>query len=413
MESNLKYITLVWTQCGLGYKEKTKMSDHIIVKTLPKRVATKNKGIYYREIQQTTIDTKGNIKTKVIDKVFIVRYRDLRQERLVTIGKYSEGIREAYCKVKRNEFLTLAKNGELPVQIKSRVKKNIITFDEIAQRHYDEKALHNRDNEKAKRRYELHVKPSIGTMDITTITSEQMQKIQQKKIKTHAPKTVNLIINEASVIFNYAIDKEFIAINPTKKVKRLSIDNQRERFLTSEEITLLLDTVKDNEQLTLFVMLALRTGGRLHAISSIQKKDVDLHHKFLMLKDEKNNSTYKVFIEDPTLIALLAERLKKIQVRDIVLDYKLTGIHYVDKHISNQLQPILNKLFNDGLKENDRKNRVVIHTLRHTFASHLAINSTPIFTIQKLMNHADIAMTMRYAKLAPESGRDAIKELYK
>ena len=30
---------------------------------------------------------------------------------------------------------------------------------------------------------------------------------------------------------------------------------------------------------------------------------------------------------------------------------------------------------------------VVIHSLRHTFASHLAINGTPIFTVQKLMNH--------------------------
>lgn len=59
---------------------------------------------------------------------------------------------------------------------------------------------------------------------------------------------------------------------------------------------------------------------------------------------------------------------------------------------------IFNKLFNQKLDKNDRKNRVVVHTLRHTFASHLAINGTPIFTIQKLMNHKDIKMTMRYAK---------------
>ena len=59
----------------------------------------------------------------------------------------------------------------------------------------------------------------------------------------------------------------------------------------------------------------------------------------------------------------------------------------------------------------DRKNKVVIHTLRHTFASHLAINGTPIFTIQKLMNHKDIKMTLRYAKLSPDSGREAILNL--
>jgi site-specific recombinase XerD len=46
------------------------------------------------------------------------------------------------------------------------------------------------------------------------------------------------------------------------------------------------------------------------------------------------------------------------------------------------------------------------------FASHLAINGTPIFTIQKLMNHRDISMTMRYAKLAPDSGRETIENLF-
>ena len=72
---------------------------------------------------------------------------------------------------------------------------------------------------------------------------------------------------------------------------------------------------------------------------------------------------------------------------------------------------ILNDLFNIGIDLEDRKNKVVIHTLRHTFASHLAINGTPIFTIQKLMNHKDIKMTLRYAKLSPDSGRESILNL--
>ena len=75
------------------------------------------------------------------------------------------------------------------------------------------------------------------------------------------------------------------------------------------------------------------------------------------------------------------------------------------------MKKIIDDLFNQGMDVNDRKNRVVFHSLRHTFASHLAINGTPIFTIQKLMNHKDITMTMRYAKLAPDSGREAIENL--
>ncbi len=59
-----------------------------------------------------------------------------------------------------------------------------------------------------------------------------------------------------------------------------------------------------------------------------------------------------------------------------------------------------------------QKNRAVIHTLRHTFASHLAINGTPIFTVQKLLNHSKIDMTLRYAKLMPDSGREFVDVIY-
>ncbi|WP_330848527.1 tyrosine-type recombinase/integrase [Aliarcobacter butzleri] len=62
----------------------------------------------------------------------------------------------------------------------------------------------------------------------------------------------------------------------------------------------------------------------------------------------------------------------------------------------------------NSLKQNDK---IVFHSLRHTFASHLAINGTPIFTIQKLMNHKDIRMTLRYAKLSPDSRREAVINL--
>ena len=61
------------------------------------------------------------------------------------------------------------------------------------------------------------------------------------------------------------------------------------------------------------------------------------------------------------------------------------------------------------MANDDFANRVVIHTLRHTFASHLAIKGTPILTIKKLMNHSDINHTLRYAKLGSNSGKDMVK----
>lgn len=48
------------------------------------------------------------------------------------------------------------------------------------------------------------------------------------------------------------------------------------------------------------------------------------------------------------------------------------------------------------------------HTLRHTFASHLAMRGVPLNTVQALLGHSTIQMTMRYAHLAPSTLRQAI-----
>jgi len=180
----------------------------------------------------------------------------------------------------------------------------------------------------------------------------------------------------------------------------LDVDNARERFLSKEEIKKLFNAVKDDKLAYLFFKLALNSGGRLATILNIYKKDIDFTHKLLTLKDFKNNSTYKAFLNDE-LKELLQEHTKNLYLNDKI--FKINP--------QERCRNILNKLFNNAIDINDRKNRVVIHTLRHTFASHLAINGTPIFTIQKLMNHKDIQMTMRYAKLSPDSGREAVTNL--
>jgi integrase len=53
-------------------------------------------------------------------------------------------------------------------------------------------------------------------------------------------------------------------------------------------------------------------------------------------------------------------------------------------------------------KISDRRLKVVFHSLRHTFASWLVMDGTPLFTVSKLLGHSDIGMTMRYAHLAPD-----------
>jgi integrase len=55
--------------------------------------------------------------------------------------------------------------------------------------------------------------------------------------------------------------------------------------------------------------------------------------------------------------------------------------------------------------------RIGWHVLRHTFASHLVMRGVPLKAVQELLGHTDIATTLRYAHLAPEVAREAVKLL--
>ncbi len=65
--------------------------------------------------------------------------------------------------------------------------------------------------------------------------------------------------------------------------------------------------------------------------------------------------------------------------------------------------------FNSGVT--DPRQRVCFHTLRHTFASWLAIQGEPLLAINELLGHKTLVMTMMYAHLMPDQKRRAVERL--
>ena len=76
--------------------------------------------------------------------------------------------------------------------------------------------------------------------------------------------------------------------------------------------------------------------------------------------------------------------------------------------ISRTFESVVLELgLNKGIE--DPRQKVCFHTLRHTFASWLAIKGTPILTIKELLGHKTLIMTIRYAHLIPDQKRAAIE----
>ena len=364
-------------------------------------IKTKKTGVYYNETEDK-------------DKVYYFTYNDItdnKKKKWVKVGKHSEGIREINAFNLRNEQLSEMRNGKDITVIAIKKKKELLTLDTLAKRYFEDRKSTN----ERKQKYTNHIKPLIGNKQIENITKIDIKKVVNSVLDLgRSNGTSNSVLSLISTIINHNIKQHDLKIvNPCMGISKLKDDNKREKFLTTDEIKKLKDEVKENFFVNLFVEFALCTGGRLETILHIQKKDIDLDNKTVNLNNLKTKKRYTGFLQD-NLIEILKEYLPSLSANDYVVTQKGLQDKKADhKQIHRRLKPILDKLFNVGLKDDDITNRAVIHTLRHTFASHLAINGTPIFTIQKLMNHSDIKMTLRYAKLAPDSGKNDVQGLYK
>lgn len=352
-----------------------------------RKKSNKYTGVYYQEL------ING-------DKSYYITYKHNKKDIWKKIGLYSEGIREAYCSQKRNEIVSKIRLGEDLPHVAN--KNNFISLIEVAEKFYELKELHNKQNKKTRSRVLAKLKKHyIGEMSIKEIQKLDIENFQIEIEKDLMPATINFIIQQTSSIFNWSIENGYLSKNPCQFVKNLKVKNARLRYLEIDEIKRLLETVKNDKHLYYFVLLGLSTGGRLQTVCNIKVSDIR-ENGTIRLYDFKNESEYFGFLNND-LKSELNEYIKIINLKEDDFIFKNTSNqNYTNQYYYRKLQPIFDVLFNP--EGTEALEKVTIHTLRHTFASQLAINDTPILIIKKLMNHNDIKTTMRYAKLSKSSG---------
>ena len=336
---------------------------------------------------------------------YYIRYKVKGKSYFDKVGVKSQGFTPKAAKVQRDKAIGALKYGSP----KKEWSDLAVSFEQASKEYLN--TIESKSIKKMLSLYRMHL-ADMGGMSVGAIDRQQVEKLKKRKSvevskvtgRVLAPKTVNNILALLSAILNSCVDNGYIQSTP--KIKKYSVSNTRERFLSTEEIQSLLVAIETSnlptrERLFLFVKVALTTGGRVGTILGIQGKDIDRSQRTILLHNFKTGRDYTAFIPQ----SLLAE-IPSISPQSYLIDVSDA------KQIQRPLQGILNTLFNQGLSADDRVQRVVLHTLRHTFASHLAINDVPIHKIMKLMDHSDISMTLRYAKLMPDSGRDEVESLY-
>lgn len=344
------------------------------------------------------------------DLCFDISYKDQSGKKIwEKIGWSSEGITAAYANQIRAERVRGLRLGQEVIPIQKQRKDHII-FSEVADQYITWAENNKKSASDDSSRYTTHIKTVLGDKRLIDITPLDLETLKNSLFqKGLAPATVKHCLVLIRQIFNKAIEwGTFTGSNPIKRIKLPKIDNKRTRFLSSEEAIALLNALKKISINTHDIArISLLTGMRYLEISSLQWGDIDSRNNIIHIRKSKHGEARQVYIT-AEVAPIFEGRIKPESTPTDFVFPNLKG--ELQTKISHTFMRTVKALkFNDGIE--NRAEKIVFHSLRHTFASWLATKGTPLYTIKELMGHKTIEMTERYAHLMPDTKREAINQV--
>jgi integrase len=285
------------------------------------------------------------------------------------------------------------------------------TFEKFAWQWFDEYVVpNNKYSEQRNKRYILSASliPFFSKLPVGQITTHHIEQYKASLLKKgNKRKTVNNRLTVLSKCLTIAYEWLGLRGSPPK-ITWLKYPPAKTDHLSPDECGLLLSHA--NGVIYEMILTALRTGMRQGELKGLQWSSIDWQNRSITVRHSRCDYTHQ--LDSP----------KSNRERHIPMDVDLyamlfkrkrdTGYVFLNEYEHNQ--PFNAKYLERRLDEICKRaglRHIGWHTLRHTFASHLAIKGVPLNAVQSLMGHSTITTTMRYAHLAPSTLRAAIDML--
>jgi integrase len=310
-------------------------------------------------------------------------------------------LRDIQARIAKGEFLGLVEER--------------ITFQELAER-YLATHVSTAVSPTSRTRYEGIIKsvliPRFREKRIASISPREIAEYQAARAAQVKPATVNNEFNRLRHMLGMAVRWGYLKANPCKGVKELKEPPGRIRYLTPEEYDHLMialdpETLRKNPYnagrefsqllnvyLRPIVLVALHSGLRRSEILSLRRQSIDWQNRRIIIEYTKNGERRMIPMNDT-----LYETLKRLPAR-LDSDFLFPGVK----------PNIVTLAFRRAVKRAGIPD-FHLHDLRHSFASHLTMSGANLRTVQTLLGHRDMRMTMRYTHLSPEHPQGAVKAL--
>lgn len=179
---------------------------------------------------------------------------------------------------------------------------------------------------------------------------------------------------------------EALQVQRPKKQKKLP------QVLSTDEVKSILDATANLKHKTL-LSLIYSAGLRIGEAIDLKLADIDQQRMLIHIKQAKGKKDRYTLLS-PSFLKLLKEYLASYKPKTYLFEGQNS-----DQYSSRSAQQVLK----EAVSHTQIKKHVTLHTLRHSFATHLLENGTDIRYIQTLLGHNDPKTTMIYTHVSQSS----------
>lgn len=235
---------------------------------------------------------------------------------------------------------------------------------------------------------------------LNAITPALLEKLRTQLAEGgRSPQTVNRYMRFLRRVLNKAVRDGKLASNPVSRIKMFKEPAGQTRFLSPEEEQTLCDAI--GPRFAPWVRLVILTGMRQAEQFSLRWESVDLERGVLTLPTTKGGGVQYVRLNEEAKALLRGLDSWQVSVWVFPSENPATQAdprNFYRRHYLPTVKAI-------GLSG------VTWHTLRHTFASRLAMSGATEGTIAALLRHSSTALVRRYAHLSPSHLQEAVEKV--
>ena len=273
-----------------------------------------------------------------------------------------------------------------------------------------------------------HIKPSIGSIPLTKLTTLDLQRLYQKLLtegrvdrlesqnqpKGLSPKTVRNINQVISSAMHLAIQQHLIAQDPTDGCALPKTEHQEMQTLSADQLAAFLLEAKHSGVFEMYY-IELATGLRRGELLGLKWEDIDFANQTLRVRRQvgringevreaplKTKNAYRTISLGTDAIGVLKQQREKQPSSSYVFPSP-TGGPIAPDSVLHMLHRVLDRA---GLPE------IRFHDLRHTFATLALQNGVDVKTVSGMLGHFSAGFTLdTYAHVTTAAQRQAAETM--